>query len=76
MFEPVAKGLQAINTDIYSARNQVNSFVSVISLHSENADEVFGTDIFPKVEKFSAELQLELTQHPMNDFSTNLWDKH
>ena len=60
MFEPVAKKLQAINSDIYGARNQINSLMSVITSHEENAEKVFRTDIFAKVEKISDELQLEL----------------
>ena len=60
MFEPVAKKLQAINSDIYGARNQINSLMSVITSHEENAEEVFQTDIFAKVEKISDEILLEL----------------
>ena len=60
MFEPVAKKLQAINSNIYGARNQINSLMSVITLHEENAEEVFRTDIFAQVKKISDELQLEL----------------
>ena len=52
MFEPVAKKLQDINLDIYGARNQINSLMSVITSHEENAEEVFRTDIFAKVRKF------------------------
>ena len=68
MFEPVAKKLQAINSDIYGARNQINSLMSVITSHEENAEEVFRTDIFAKVEKISDELQLELRM-PRTTFS-------
>ena len=60
MFEPVAKKLQAINSDINGARNQSNCLMSVITSHEENAEEVFRIDIFAKVEKISDELQLEL----------------
>ena len=60
MLEPTARALQAVNIDIHSMQQQINTLIKIITTHRNMAEEIFLKDVYAEVKEISNKLHLEL----------------
>ena len=49
MLEPTARALQAVNIDIHSMQQQINTLIKIITTHRNMAEEIFLKDVYAEV---------------------------
>ena len=60
ILEPTARALQAVNIDIHSMQQQINTLIKIITTHRNMAEEIFLKDVYAEVKEISNKLHLEL----------------